>query len=184
MADIVERYGKRIKGMLSCFDRVGTYRHVAWGLPCRNDDKLSVCTRHPHGIGIFDYAEFPSSLCERARENAERVAAEAGEQIQFIAKAHFRKEGVVGSMVAKRGTHPGLVASLSATEGCSAAIKMYDKFGSILRIETTVNAPSFFKHHRTVEQRNDSRAFKLAPLRNSTYSFTDLRELLAAANQR
>lgn len=28
------------------------------------------------------------------------------------------------------------------------AIKMYDKFGLILRIEKTVNNPSFFKHHR------------------------------------
>jgi len=28
------------------------------------------------------------------------------------------------------------------------AIKMYDKHGLILRIETTVNDVSFFKHHR------------------------------------
>jgi hypothetical protein len=31
-----------------------------------------------------------------------------------------------------------------------ASIKMYDKFGCVLRIETTANDVSFFKHHRKV----------------------------------
>jgi hypothetical protein len=31
-----------------------------------------------------------------------------------------------------------------------ASIKMYDKFGIVLRIETTTNDVSFFKHHRKV----------------------------------
>ena len=35
----------------------------------------------------------------------------------------------------------------------SSSIKMYDKFGCILRIETTTNDVSFFKHHRKVEHR-------------------------------
>jgi hypothetical protein len=376
MADIVERYGKRIKGVLSCFDRV-----VLTGtLPGACHAAGMTSFLYAHGIRIFDYAEFASGLRERVRENAERVAAEAGVQIQFIAKAHVRKEDVAARILAERGTHPGLVAVLSAMEACgayrpwhdkgtgktylkpdtgkclhyyfyfmdetlglchlrvptwapfrlqfyfnghhwlasrlaragiayrlienafisiadfkraqaladefsvkalhrildgyakrlcpvklvfltdyhwsimqaefatdivfedraalaplyqaisraavlavkaeqvarflgraldprfaqelgsrfstriegpcikhhmdSAAIKMYDKFGTILRIETTVNNVSFFKHHRTVEQRDGTRAFKLAPLKKSIYSFTDLRELLAAANQR
>ena len=32
-----------------------------------------------------------------------------------------------------------------------ASIKMYDKHGIVLRIETTTNDVSFFKHHRKVE---------------------------------
>ena len=36
----------------------------------------------------------------------------------------------------------------------SASIKMYDKFGRVLRIETTTNDVSFFKHHRKVEHRD------------------------------
>ena len=35
-----------------------------------------------------------------------------------------------------------------------ASIKMYDKFGCVLRIETTTNDVSFFKHHRKVEHRD------------------------------
>ena len=35
-----------------------------------------------------------------------------------------------------------------------SAIKMYDKFGLMLRVETTTNDVTFFKLHRWVEQRN------------------------------
>lgn len=65
-----------------------------------------------------------------------------------------------------------------------ASIKLYDKFGRILRIETTTNDVSFFKHHRMVEHRDGSTSFKLASLRKSIYSIRPLRGLLAAANQR
>ena len=37
------------------------------------------------------------------------------------------------------------------------AIKMYDKFGLVLRIETVANDVSFFKHHRRVEHRESSK---------------------------
>ena len=40
------------------------------------------------------------------------------------------------------------------------------------------------EHHRTVEQRDGSTAFKLAPLKKSIYSMGDLRVLVAAANRR
>jgi len=66
-----------------------------------------------------------------------------------------------------------------------ASIKIYDKFGLVLRIETTANDVSFFRHHRTVEHRDGEAEFKLAPLRKTIYSLDpDLRELLAAANRR
>ena len=65
-----------------------------------------------------------------------------------------------------------------------ASIKMYDKFGCILRIETTTNDVSFVRNHRMVEQRDGTSAFKLAPLKKSIYSLHVLRKLLLAANQR
>jgi hypothetical protein len=63
-------------------------------------------------------------------------------------------------------------------------IKMYDKHGRILRIETTANDVSFFKHHRRVEHRDGSWEMKLAPLRKTIYSLPDLSRLMAAANRR
>ena len=45
------------------------------------------------------------------------------------------------------------------------SLKLYDKFGLILRIETTVNDLTFFKHYREVEHRDGSRETKWAPCR-------------------
>jgi pyoverdine/dityrosine biosynthesis protein Dit1 len=64
------------------------------------------------------------------------------------------------------------------------SIKMYDKLGIILRIETTVNDVSFFKHHRKVEHRDGTWEMKDAPLKKSIYSLPFLRELMEAANRR
>jgi hypothetical protein len=59
-----------------------------------------------------------------------------------------------------------------------AAIKMYDKFGLILRLETTVNDVSFFPHYRTVEQRDGITVTKWASMKKSIYSLPVLREAL------
>jgi hypothetical protein len=65
-----------------------------------------------------------------------------------------------------------------------ASIKMYDKFGHILRIETTAQDVSFFRHYREVEQRNGEAVMKFAPMKKTLYSLGALRELLGAANRR
>jgi hypothetical protein len=64
------------------------------------------------------------------------------------------------------------------------SLKLYDKFGLILRIETTVNDLTFFKHYREVEHRDGSRETKWAAMQKTIYSLPALRELLAAANRR
>jgi hypothetical protein len=64
------------------------------------------------------------------------------------------------------------------------AIKLYDKQALVLRIETTVNDVSFFRHHRTVEHRDGSKEVKLAPMQRTIYSLAPLRALLLAANRR
>jgi hypothetical protein len=63
-------------------------------------------------------------------------------------------------------------------------IKMYDKHALVLRIETTVNDVTFFKHHRWVEHRKGPAEFMLAPMQKTIHSLPALRELLAAANRR
>ena len=65
-----------------------------------------------------------------------------------------------------------------------ASIKMYDKAGIVLRIETTANDVSFFKHHRKVEHRDGSPTRDLAPVKKSIYSLIDLREILLGCNKR
>jgi len=63
-------------------------------------------------------------------------------------------------------------------------IKMYDKFGIILRIEVTVNDVSFFKHYRGVRHRNGERESKWAPMKKTLYSLAPLQELLRGSNRR
>lgn len=64
------------------------------------------------------------------------------------------------------------------------ALKMYDKFGQVLRLETVANDVSFFKHHRRVEHRDGTWEMKLAPVRKSIYSLPALADLMGAANRR
>lgn len=66
----------------------------------------------------------------------------------------------------------------------ASSLKMYDKFGSVLRIETTTNDVSFFKHHRKVEHRQGPPTRELAPVKKSIYSLIDLREILFGCNRR
>ena len=62
------------------------------------------------------------------RANAERLAAEAGVEIEFIRKLKaFRKENRVQEILAERGDHPGLVHIFSAMEACSSYRPWHDK---------------------------------------------------------
>ena len=65
-----------------------------------------------------------------------------------------------------------------------SSIKMYDKFSKILRIETTTNNVSFFKHYREVEHRDGTKTMKFAPLKKNIYSLTLLSLLFKASNRR
>jgi hypothetical protein len=66
----------------------------------------------------------------------------------------------------------------------ASAIKVYDKFGLILRIETTTNDVSFFKHYREVEHRDKSRTLKWAPMKKTIYSLAPLQTVMRGANRR
>jgi len=65
-----------------------------------------------------------------------------------------------------------------------SSIKIYDKFALVLRIETTTNDVSAFKHHRRVEHRHGPATRALAPVKKTIYSLTDLREILGGCNRR
>jgi len=66
----------------------------------------------------------------------------------------------------------------------SASIKMYDKFGLILRIEVTVNDVTFFKQYREVHHRNGESTTQWAKMKKTIYSLPALQETLLAANRR
>lgn len=64
------------------------------------------------------------------------------------------------------------------------SIKMYDKFSKILRIETTTNDVTFFKHYREVVHRDGTKSMKNAPLKKGIYSLGMLKDNLSSSNKR
>ena len=94
-------------------------------------------------------------------------------------KLHDKYEGEMGNNFNTRIEGTRIKHSMGPV-----SIKMYDKFGLILRIETTVNDVSFFKHYRTVEHRDGSESKKLAQMKKGIYSLPALSQLLVAANRR
>jgi hypothetical protein len=65
-----------------------------------------------------------------------------------------------------------------------SSIKIYDKLGLVLRIETTTNDVSAFKHYRVVEHRQGPATRALAPVKKTIYSLNDLRDILHGCNRR
>ncbi len=64
------------------------------------------------------------------------------------------------------------------------SLKMCDKFSRVLRIEATSNDITFFRHHRKVVGRDGRAQYKLAALKKSIYSLSDVVNLLEAACRR
>jgi hypothetical protein len=117
MNPFVEQHEDESGGVLSCFDRVVT----TGTLPDICHPKAIAGYLSYRDIRLFDYPRWPERLRDEVRANAERLAAEAGLQIEFIRtfKA-FRKEGRVQAILAERGHHPGLVHIFSAMETCAS----------------------------------------------------------------
>lgn len=124
MNPFIERHQDKISGVLSCFDRVvitGTLPDI-----CHAEAMGGYLGYHK--IRLFDYPRWAEPLREELRENAERLAAEAGLQIEFIRKLKaFRKEARIKEILAERGDQPGLVHIFSAMEACSSYQPWHDK---------------------------------------------------------
>jgi hypothetical protein len=65
-----------------------------------------------------------------------------------------------------------------------SSIKIYDKFALVLRIETTTNDVSAFKHYRKVEHQQGPASYALAPVKKNIYSLTALAHTLLGCNRR
>src|SRR5215210_252715 len=123
MSCLVERYSRRIVGQLSCLDRVV----ITGTLPgaCYAGGMTGILYRR--GVRIFDYAQFAKPLAEQAKANAERLAAQADVEIEYVRKLNFRKEDRVRQVLRARGDHPGLVHVFSALEPCASYQPWHDK---------------------------------------------------------
>ena len=119
-----ERRSDRIAGVLSCYDRM-LIQGTLPGL-CYAEGMTGYL--YGHRVRIFDYPRWAQPLREALRENAERLAAENGLEIEFIRRAKsFRKEDKIHQVLQQRGEHPGLVWIFSTMEPCSTYRPWHDK---------------------------------------------------------
>ena len=119
--------------------------------------------KHPKSLSFYVSLLYLLVLCVKP----ENIAAFLGQ------KLHGHYQGEVGTRFNVRRWGTRLKHFMGPV-----SIKLYDKFGLILRIETTVNDVSFFSHYRAVRHRTGKREMRQAKMQKTIYSLAPLRELL------
>ncbi len=121
---ITERYDDQISGVISCFDRIvitGTLPDI-----CHAGAMASQLTKRK--MRIFDYGALVDPIRNMLHDNARKVAAAQGAEIEQIRKLKdFRKEDRIREIIAARGIRSGLVHVFSAMENCSCFKPWHDR---------------------------------------------------------
>jgi hypothetical protein len=121
---LTDRYQDRVRGVLGCYDRV----IITGTLPDFGHAQAATRYLNMQKIRIFDFAAFAKPLRDAIRTNAERLAREAGIEIEYLRKAKaVRKEARIQEILAKRGHAPGLVHIFSVLENCTTYEPWHDK---------------------------------------------------------
>jgi len=121
---LTERYKDKIKGVLSCYDRMVIHGNI----PELCFDGGMTSYLYKNEIKIFDYPEWANNRREELREHAEQIAKANKLEIEFIRKPDaFRKDDRIATIIESRGDHPGLVHIFSAMETCTSYKPWHDK---------------------------------------------------------
>jgi len=124
MKTFIERHASKIRGTLSCFDRVV----ITGTLPDICHAQAMAGFLSTRGIRLFDYRRWAEPLREELRAHAEQLAQTNGLKIEFIPRPDaFRKGKRLKALLAERGEHPGLVHIFSAMEPCPSFRPWHDK---------------------------------------------------------
>jgi hypothetical protein len=119
---LTERHKDQIGG-LGCWDRMlvfGTLPKICYA-------EGMTWYLYAKQVRIFDYPKFAEPFRNDLRENAERLAAANGIEIEFIRKRNVRKEDRVKEILAQRGEHSGLVCIFSVMEPSSTYKPWHNK---------------------------------------------------------
>jgi hypothetical protein len=133
MKSFVERHAAKIRGTLSCFDRVV----ITGTLPDIAHAGAMAAYLTAHHVRLFDYPQWAAPLREEIRSHVEQVAREAGLTIEFIQRKDFRKEARIKALLVARGDHPGLVHIFSAMEPCASFRPWHDKLTGRTMLKST-----------------------------------------------
>ena len=121
---ITESHKDDIYGTVSCYDRViinGTAGRFGYA-----DGMTSFF--YEMGYRIFDFAKIFTPTTESIKDNAQRIAAENGVEIEYIRKTGaFRKDDRIAEIIEQRGPGEGLVHIFSALELSNTYKPWHDK---------------------------------------------------------
>lgn len=121
---ITDKYADKIYGTLTCYDREIFQGYI----PGWSHAEGMTSYLYANNIRIFDFSSFCQPLTEQVRQNAERIAADNGIEIEFIRKLHaFRKDDRIQKIITDSGKTEGLVHIFSAMEGCTTYKPWHDK---------------------------------------------------------
>jgi hypothetical protein len=139
---------------------------------------------------VIDQAEFSTDLLFRSKAELAKIYPQllehalvnlsAEDVLKFLGrKLHPRFEGEVLTDL-KKGRHPGARIKHRMKNNW---LKMYDKFGQILRIETVINQPREFKVRRR-RQRQGKRQMLWCPMNKGVANFYHYHAVARQSNER
>jgi hypothetical protein len=102
---LLQRYAEEVESQLQCFDRIvlqGTLVDVAY--PAALSKRLQEA-----GLSLGELTAFAQPLRDEICANAQRLAREAGAEVEFVSRKNFRQEERIAEVLARRGRQPGLV---------------------------------------------------------------------------
>ena len=154
---LTERHEKQIGGVLSCWGRMPIFRSFGvqyhWSIDQCEYATDIVFHRQADLTAIYD------NLVRTAIHTVkpDNIATFLGR------KLNSQYEGEMGNRFNIRIEGTRIKHTMGAV-----SLKLYDKFGLILRIETTVNDLTFFRHYREVEQRDGNKVTKHAAMKKQS----------------
>jgi hypothetical protein len=138
--EFIQRYGDRVIGVLSGFDRLlfqGTLRSISYVEALNRF--LSV-----HHILYKDFATFVQRCTAQIERHAKAVAHRAGRPYQYIAKPSLSKEDLALQLARKQDVKKGLVCVFSAVEPCQTFDIYRDRESKRLRLVSRTRKCRFF----------------------------------------
>jgi len=199
----IQKFAVSIVSLLSCFERVIFKGY----LPFRGEDYLNDYVDRVLGMWRKDFLPWLKQHSGRLVESGQKIARQHGRPYEYR-QGRFKKETFIHELIRKDGLDVGLVAVLCVQETCSAVklrygegkprliftrrpqrvlyyywLKMYDKFGLILRVETVINQPREFRVRRRCERNGQSQVL-WCPMNKGVVNLPSYQRVARAANER
>ena len=193
----LQQHDKSVTGILRGWDRLrfrGTQRMLSH---VQGLNRFLQCTRRL----IKDFGDFAQQASRQIRAASLEVAELADRPVIHLDSPKINKEPVALDIAKRDGIKQGLVAAITAVESCQSfdvrsvqseagkkllehsvnhnSVKMYNKAGSVLRVETTLNDMRDMRAARQVEGKTVWR-----PMRKGVADLPRRAEVSDAANRR